>query len=253
MMCRFLRLFRPIVLTSYVLTTLFQPFSVLDPDTEPDAGNGIDGITENHLTVFVEVLTPFGLLHELLHGLGVLESLRDEIVREQIGVLRNGTHEVPCVVVVASPTVGVFTRGYIVLNIHDEGCRFERQGITVWVVEETIVVLVNLVGLINLVFPFLLDGSVDAFLVGEWTTVAMQRHVTVGNVVAEDEETHGDVVSRGSDWTASVLAVQHLEVVDDAVGYGLATVGAVASNAFVRLVEQWRGLPHQFIDAMCGG
>ena len=80
MMCRFLRLFRSIVLTSYVLTTLFQPLLVLDPDTEPDAGDGVDGITKYHFAVFVEVLTPLGLLHELLHGLCVLEGLRDEIV-----------------------------------------------------------------------------------------------------------------------------------------------------------------------------
>ena len=232
---------------------LFQPLAVFDPDAEPDAGDGVDGIAKYHLAVFVEVLTPLGLLHELLHGLGVLEGLRNEVVREQVGVLRNGTHKVPCVVVVASPTMGVFACGYIILNIHDEGCRFEWQGITVWIVEEAVVVLVNLVGLINLVFPLLFDGSVDAFLVGEWTTVAMQRHVTVGYVVTEDEETHGNVVACGSDWTASVLAVQHLEVVDDAVGNGLATVGAIASNAFVGLVEQWRGFPHQFIDAMSGG
>ena len=106
--------------------------------------------------------------------------------------MRNGTHEVPCVVVVASPTMGVLARGYIVLDIHDEGCRFEWQRIAIGVVEEAVVVLINLVGLVDLVFPFLLDGSVDAFLVGEWTTVAMQRHVTVGYVVTEDEETHGD-------------------------------------------------------------
>jgi len=197
---------------------LFQPFFVFNPNAEPDAGNGVDGITENHLAVFVEVLTPLSLLHELLHGLGVLEGLRDEIVREQIGVLRNGTHVVPCVVVVASPTMGVLARGYIVLDIQDKGCRFECQRIAVGVVKEAVVVLVNLVGLVDLVFPFLLDGSVDAFLVGEWTGVTMQRHVTVGNVVAEDEEAHGDVVARGSDGTASVLMVQHLEVVDDAVG-----------------------------------
>ena len=167
--------------------------------------------------------------------------------------MRNGTHVVPCVVVVASPTVGVLACGYIVLDIQDKGCRFEWQGITVGVIEETVVVLVNLVGLVDLVFPLLFNGSVDAFLVGEWTTVAMQRHVTVRYVVAEDEETHGDVVPRGSDWTTSVLAVKHLEIINDAVGYGLATVGAVASNAFVGLVVQWRRLPHQFIYAMSGG
>ena len=149
--------------------------------------------------------------------------------------------------------MGVLARGHIVLNFQNEGCRFELQGIAIGIVEEAVVVLVNLVGLVDLVFPFLLNGSMDAFLVGEWTTVAMQRHVTVGYVVTEDEETHGDVVACGGYGTSSILAVQHLEVVDDAVGNGLATVGAVASNAFVRLVVQWRGLPHQFIDAMCGG
>ena len=77
-MCRYvchLRFLRSIVLTLYVFTTLFQPLLVLDPDAEPDAGDGVDGITKYHLTVFVEVLTPLGLLHELLHGLGVLEGL----------------------------------------------------------------------------------------------------------------------------------------------------------------------------------
>ena len=59
---------------------LFQPFSVFNPDTEPDAGNGINGITEYHLAVLVEVLTPLGLLHELLQGLRVLEGLGDKIV-----------------------------------------------------------------------------------------------------------------------------------------------------------------------------
>ena len=54
-----------------VLTTLFQPLLVLDPDTEPDAGDGVDGITKYHLAVFVEILSPLGLLHEFLHGLGV--------------------------------------------------------------------------------------------------------------------------------------------------------------------------------------
>ena len=61
---------------------LFQPLPIFDPDTEPDAGDGINGISENHLAVLVEVLTPLGLLHELLHGLRVLEGLRDEVVGE---------------------------------------------------------------------------------------------------------------------------------------------------------------------------
>ena len=219
---------------------LFQPFSIFDPDSEPDSGDGVDGITENHLAVFVEVLSPLGLLHELLHGLGVLECVGNEVVREQIGVLGNGTHEIPCVAVVTSPSVYIFPCGHFVFHVQNKGCGIEWQGVTVRVVKETIVVLVNLVGLVDLVFPLLLDGTVDAFLIGEWTTVAMQRHVTVGDIVAEDEEAHSDVVSRGSDWTASVLAVQHLEVVNDAVRNGLATVGAVATFKFVGFVEQRR-------------
>lgn len=35
---------------------LFQPFSIFDPDTEPDSGDGVDGVTENHLAVFVVAL-----------------------------------------------------------------------------------------------------------------------------------------------------------------------------------------------------
>lgn len=134
----------------------------------------------------------------------------------------------------------IFPCGHFVLHVQYKGCGIEWQGITVWVVEETVVILVNLVGLVDLIFPFLLDGTVDALLIGEWTTVAMQRHVTVGNIVAEDKEAHSDVVSRGSDWTASVLAVQHFEVVNDAVGNGLATVSAVATFKFVGFVEQRR-------------
>ena len=53
--------------------------------------------------------------------------------------------------------------------------------------------------------------------------------MAVGNVVAEDEEAHGDVVVGGGERTAAVLHAQDLEVVDDAVGDGLAAVGAVAA------------------------
>ena len=219
---------------------LFQPFSIFDPDTEPDSGDGVDGVTENHLAVFVEVLSPLGLLHELLHGLGVLECVGNEVVREQIGVLGNGTHEILCVAVVTSPSVDIFPCVHFVFHIQYKGRGIEWQRITIGVVEETVIVLVNLVGLVDLVFPFLLDGTVDGFLFGEWTTVAMQRHVTVGDIVTEDKEAHSDVVSRGSDWTASVLAVQHFEVVNDAVGNGLATVSAVATFKFVGFVEQRR-------------
>ena len=100
---------------------LFQPFSIFDPDAEPDAGDGVDGITKYHLAVFVEVLTPFGLFHELLHRLRVLEGVGNEVVREQIGVLGNGTHEIPCVAVVASPAVDIFPCGHFVFHIQHKG------------------------------------------------------------------------------------------------------------------------------------
>jgi len=101
---------------------LSQPLPILNPDTEPDAGDGVNGIAEDHLTVCVEIQPPLGLFHELLHGLRVLEGIGDEVVGEQIRVLRDGAHEVPCVVVLASPTVDIFPCGHIVLNIQDKGC-----------------------------------------------------------------------------------------------------------------------------------
>ena len=92
----------------------------------------------------------------------------------------------------------------------------------------------------------------DALLVGEWATVAMQRHVTVGDIVAENEESHCDVVPCRGDGTAPILAVQHLEVVNDAVGNGFAAVSAVAAVESIRLVEQRRGLAHLLVDGMGG-
>lgn len=64
----------------------------------------------------------------------------------------------------------------------------------------------------------------------------MQGHVAVGHIVAQDEEPHGDVVACGGDGAASVLVVKHLEVIDDAVRDGLATVGTVAALELVGLV-----------------
>jgi len=80
----------------------------------------------------------------------------------------------------------------------------------------------------------------------------MQRHVTVGDIVAEDEEPHGDVVSCSGNGTTSILAVQHFEVVNDAMGNGLATVSTVAAVICIRLVEQRRRLPHFLVDGMSG-
>jgi hypothetical protein len=45
------------VLYDWVNTNwLFQPFSIFDPDSEPGAGDGVDGITKYHLAVFVVAL-----------------------------------------------------------------------------------------------------------------------------------------------------------------------------------------------------
>lgn len=90
-------------------------------------------------------MSPFGLFHELLHGLRVLEGLGDEVVGEEVRVLRDGTHVVPGVAVVAAPAVDVFPRGHLVFNRLHESRRLEWQGIAVGVVEETVVVLVNFI------------------------------------------------------------------------------------------------------------
>ena len=65
----------------------------------------------------------------------------------------------------------------------------------------------------------------------------MQRHVAVGNVVAQNKESHGDVVARCCDGTALFFAVEHLEVVDDAVRNSFAAVCAVAAIDAVGLAE----------------
>ena len=93
----------------------------------------------------------------------------------------------------------------------------------------------------------------NAFFFGERTGVAMQGHVAVGNVVAENEEPHGDMVARGGDGAPPFFVMEHLEVVDDAVGQGFAAVGAVAAFDIVGLVEQWRIFRHQPIDGVRHG
>ena len=76
--------------------------------------------------------------------------------------------------------------------------------------------------------------------------------MTVGDVVAEDEEAHGNVVVGGGERTAAVLHAQDLEVVDDAVGDGLAAVGAVAAFDGELLFVKIR-LLSQGVEFHCSG
>ena len=93
---------------------------------QPDSCNGIDGIAENHFVVVVEMLSPFGLFHELIHALCVGEIPRNEVVGEEIGVLRNAAHVVPSAGVACSPSVIVVPGAdFLLHSLHQ---RRERQG-----------------------------------------------------------------------------------------------------------------------------
>lgn len=70
----------------------------------------------------------------------------------------------------------------------------------------------------------------NALLVGEGSVVAVERHVAIRHVVAQNKESHCDVVVGRYDRTTAVLFLEHLEVVHDTVGDGFATVGAVSLN-----------------------
>ena len=112
---------------------------------EPDACHGIDGVAEDHLVVIVEMLPPFGLFHEFVYALRVAEGLGDEIVGEQVGVLRYGAHVVPCAAVVVAPAVGVGAVGQFFFDGEHERGRLLVQRIALRVVEEAVVVGVDVV------------------------------------------------------------------------------------------------------------
>ena len=77
----------------------------------------------------------------------------------------------------------------------------------------------------------------DILFVGIWTGVAVQGHVAVGNVVAEDKEHHGDVVAGGCNGAALFFAGEHFEIVNNAMAKGFAAVCAVAAIDAVGLAE----------------
>ena len=87
-----------------------------------------------------------------------------------------------------------------------------------------------------MVFPFLLNRAVDAFLVGEGAVVAVQRHVAVGHIVAEDEEPHGEVVARRGDGASAFLFIKHLEIVDNAVRNRIMAAMECVEGMFRKLV-----------------
>ena len=173
-----------------------QPTLILHPHMQPNTGHRLDGIEEDHAAVFFEVLAPLGLLHEIGHVLLGGKLLRDEIGSEGIGVLRHGPHIGECAAALATPSVDVFLGGQFFLDVEHQRRGLERERIALRVVEEAVVVPVEVVRLGDLVLPFLLDVAVYVGVLREGTGIAVQRHVTVGHIMAQDEETHGDVVAR---------------------------------------------------------
>lgn len=107
----------------------------------------------------------------------------------------------------------------------------------VLVVIEAFAALIDSVVLLDLVPPIVLGSAVDLEAVGVMAAgVTVQRHVGVGDVVAEREEEQGDVVAGGGDGGALVFAVLDLEVVDDGVGQGFAAFGQVVVRVEVEEV-----------------
>ena len=126
---------------------------------EPDTRKRIDGIAKDHDTVLVKITPPLRLFHKLLNSLSVLERFRNQVVGEHIGVLGNNTHEIPGVVVAGTPAMCIFSRFYIMFHIQNELGRIEMERVAIGIIEESVVGLVNLIGLVDLVLPFLLDCS----------------------------------------------------------------------------------------------
>ena len=124
---------------------LLTPVPILDPDVEPDSSDGINGVAENHGAVHLEILAPFSIRFEFLHGFRVFEIFGNLEIREQVGILGDGAHEVPHVVVLAAPTVHVLSFGDFRFYVGSECARCDRKRVTVWVVEESVVVLVDLI------------------------------------------------------------------------------------------------------------
>ena len=142
-------------------------------------------------------------------------------------MLRHPAHIIPCAGVSVSPSMDILTFCNLILHVFQKRRLLQWQRIAIRVVEETVVISVDFIRLFYLVFPLLLYYAMHPLLIAERAVVAMERHVAVGDIMAEDEKTHRYMVVGGSYRTSTVFLLQHLKIVDDAVGDRLATVSAV--------------------------
>jgi len=237
------------------------PFAVADPNVEPHSGDGVDGIAEDRAAVLFEVLPLLGSLIYFFGEVLFVVLLRYHAVSHQIGILRQRTHIVPRVLVACTPWMIVLSAHHVFFHLLHQRRNLVLEGVAVRVVEETLVGGIYLIGLLHLFVPFRLDEAVDVVARREGPAVAMERHVAVGNVMAENEEPHGNVVVGGRDGIAAFFHAQHLETVDDGMGQRLAAVGQVAVLYGERLFIEGRLLSQlvhlegagQFLESVIGG
>lgn len=213
------------------------PFAVAHPHPQPDVGDGFDGVGEDLVGVFFEVDAAFDLCKEFLAGEGLVVAGGDHEVGLEVGVVGDGAHVVPGVGVAVAPVVDEFAGLDLFFNALDQRSGLEVEGVAVGLVEETFVVFVDLEGVGDVLFPDFFDVGVDVGAAGEGADVAVQGHVAIGDVVALDEEAHGDVVVGGADGAAALFCAEHLQAVDDVMGEGFAAVGEVAAVDGVGLLE----------------
>ena len=99
---------------------LLTPVAVLHPDVQPDSSDGINCVAEDHGAVHFEIFAPFGFCFEFLYGFRVFEIFGNQEIREQVGILGDGAHEVPHVVVLAAPAVHVLAGGNFFFHVRGE-------------------------------------------------------------------------------------------------------------------------------------
>ena len=104
-------------------------------------------------------------------------------------MLRHPAHIIPCAGVPVSPSMDILTFGNLILHVFQKRRLLQWQRIAIRVVEETVVISVDFIRLFYLVFPLLLYYAMHTLLIAERAVVAMERHVTVGDIMAEDEKT----------------------------------------------------------------
>ena len=132
----------------------------------------------------------------------------------------------------------------VVLHCQNKRGGLGLQRIACGVVEEPVVGDVDVIRLAHLLVPFGFDNAVDVGSRREGTAVAMQRHVAVGYIVAENEEAHGYVVVSRRKGATPLLHAKNLEIVDDDENYEYKTV--LVPKEFnsdemlqIRLKESW--------------